>query len=205
MIRRDVIVIGCSAGGIQALQDLVPQFPPGLEASIFVTIHLLPTVQSRLPDILNHVGPLRAVHPSSGQPVEYGMIYVAPPDHHMMIEDNRVQLWRGPKENQHRPAINPLFRSAAFARGVRVAGVILTGTLDDGSAGLWMVKRHGGVAIVQDPQEAEYPEMVRSAIEYVEVDHVVTLSQMGSLLAGLANGTKQPQVPGISTPGEVVS
>jgi two-component system chemotaxis response regulator CheB len=117
------------------LVELVPQFPPNLQASVFVTIHLAPTVHSLLPELLTNAGRLRAIHPTSGQAVEHGTIYVAPPDHHMIIEDNVVQLWRGPKENRHRPAINPLFRSAAFAKGGARDWVILTGTLDDGSAG----------------------------------------------------------------------
>jgi two-component system chemotaxis response regulator CheB len=204
VVRRDVIVIGASAGGVRALVELVPQLPANLKASIFVTIHLSPTVPSFLPELLTNAGPLRAIHPASGQAVEYGTIYIAPPDHHMIIEDSVVQLWRGPKENRHRPAINPLFRSAAFARGVRVVGVVMTGLLDDGSAGLWMIKRQGGVAIVQDPSEAAFPDMVESAIEYVEIDHVVSLSRMGPLLTTLVNGAKQQaQTPGILGPGEV--
>jgi two-component system, chemotaxis family, protein-glutamate methylesterase/glutaminase len=187
-----MIVIGASAGGVEALQALVAQFPPDLPASVLVAIHLNPGVRSEMPAILSRAGRLCAMHPTSGQRIEHGRIYVAPPDHHMMVEDSIVNVWRGPKENRHRPAINPLFRSAATTYRSRVAGVLLTGLLDDGTAGLWQIKRNGGVAIVQDPATARFPDMIESALEYVSVDHIASLSEMGALLVSLATGEEEP-------------
>jgi two-component system chemotaxis response regulator CheB len=121
-------------------------------------------------------------------------IYVAPPDYHLLIEsDHTLNLWRGPKENNFRPAINPLFRSAAVVFNERVAGVILSGVLDDGVAGLWWIKRYGGVALVQDPEEAQFGDMPRSALEYVEVDHVGRITQLSNTLAQLATGADKEE------------
>jgi two-component system chemotaxis response regulator CheB len=130
-------------------------------------------------------GPLPASYPNDDQKIEPGHIYIAPPDRHMLIEDGHINVWHGPKENRHRPAINPLFRSAAVAHGARTIGVILSGCLDDGSAGLWQIKRRGGIAIVQEPAEATFSMMVESALEYVDVDYTLTLRQMGDLLPRL--------------------
>ena len=183
---QDIIVIGASAGGVEALQVLVSELPPDLPAALFITIHIPAVLKSELPNILKRAGRLPAIHPSANETIEPGVIYIAPPDRHMLVEGDRVSLWKGPRENRHRPAINPLFRSAAMCCGARVAGVVMTGTLDDGSAGLWLIKRNGGVTIVQ--QDPLFPEMVRNACEYVEIDYEVTLSLMGSLLTTLARG-----------------
>jgi two-component system chemotaxis response regulator CheB len=185
---HDIVVIGASAGGIEALRQLLRGIPPDFPAAVLVVVHLRPRGPSSLPSILSHSGSLPAAFASADEPIEPGRIYVAPPDHHMIVEDWRVQLWRGPKENLHRPAINTLFRSAAVSHRARVVGVILSGFLDDGSAGLWWIKRYGGVTVVQDPSEATFPEMAQNAIEYVEIDHVVRLCQMGKLLSDLAAG-----------------
>ena len=152
-LARDIIVIGASAGGIAALKELTSHLAPDLNASLFIVQHIMASRRSELPKILSGSGRLPAVHPVSGQHIEPGVIYVAPPDYHLIIEDGAVQLWHGPKENYHRPAINPLFRSAAVTYGERVIGVILSGSLDDGVSGLWGVKKYGGVTIVQDPQK----------------------------------------------------
>jgi two-component system chemotaxis response regulator CheB len=140
-----------------------------------------------LPAILNRAGPLEALHPGDGTTIEHGHIYVAPPDHHLLIEYGKMRVVRGPKENRHRPAIDPLFRSAAQAYGSRVIGVILTGSLDDGTAGLLAIKRAGGLAVVQDPNDALYPSMPMSALTYVEVDYTLPLEDISSLLERLAN------------------
>jgi two-component system chemotaxis response regulator CheB len=173
MPRRDIIVVGASAGGVEALQSLAGTLPADLPAAVFVVLHVAPRSKSFLPALLNAAGPLRASHASNGMSIEPGRIYVAPPDHHLIVERDHVQLGLGPRENHQRPCINVTFRSAAVAHGPRVAAVVLTGQLDDGTAGLWDVKRQGGVAIVQHPEEAAFPSMPLSALRDVEVDHVV--------------------------------
>lgn len=142
MGAQDIVVMGSSAGGVQALQSIVSGLPADLQAAVFIVLHI-GNNRSALPEILSSAGPVPAVHPSGGEVVENGKIYIAPPDHHMLIEQDRVCLWHGPKENRTRPAVNPLFRSAAENYGPRVTGVILTGALDDGTAGLAMIKRRG--------------------------------------------------------------
>jgi two-component system, chemotaxis family, protein-glutamate methylesterase/glutaminase len=187
MPGHDVIVIGASAGGVEALARLVSSLPEDLPAALFLVLHIPAQNPSMLPDILNRVGPLHALHPVDGQEIQYGHIYVAPPDHHLIVEEGIIRIIRGPKENRHRPAIDPLFRSAARTYGTRVVGVILTGSMDDGTAGLLAIKRSGGETIVQDPQDALFASMPHSAITHVEVDHILPLSDMGPLLAQVAN------------------
>jgi len=183
---HDIIVIGASAGGVEALKELVRCFPPDLPASIFVVIHVPPTAPSILPEILSRCGPLPAIHPENGDAIEPGRIYVAPPEHHLTLERGVIRVMRGPRENGHRPAVDPLFRSAARAYGPRVVGVVLTGALDDGTAGLMSIKSRGGLAVVQDPNEAVVPEMPRSAIAHLKVDYILPLSKISSLIARLA-------------------
>lgn len=186
-----IIVIGVSAGGVNALQILVRLLPANLQSAVFVVMHMSPDGPGLLPQILNAAGSLSASFGKDGEQFLMGRIYVAPPDHHMLIEaPDVIRVTRGPKENRFRPAIDPLFRSAALAFGARVAGVILTGKLDDGTAGLAAVKRRGGIAIVQDPIEAFAPSMPRSALRHVTVDHCVVLEKMAPLLAALSNGEK---------------
>ena len=182
---RDIIVVGASAGGLEPVLQLAEQLPAGLEASVFVVIHFPPEGTSVLPRLLNRHGTLTAIHPTDGQRIEHGHIYVAPPDRHMIVSGNRVDLVRGPQENGYRPSIDVLMRSAARQFGQRVIGVVLSGTLDDGTAGLLYIKRHGGVAIAQDPGEAMYPGMPRSAIDNVAVDHVLSVREMGPLILEL--------------------
>lgn len=150
---QDIIVIGASAGGVEALSTLVAGLPAGLRAAVFVVLHI-GNNPSILPEILTKAGPIPAIHPPSGELIVRGKIYVAPPDRHLLIEPNHMRLSHGPKENRARPAVNPLFRSAAAAYGQQVTGVILTGALDDGTAGLAEIKRRGGIAAVQDPKTA---------------------------------------------------
>ena len=185
MHGHDIIVIGASAGGVEALSALVSQLPPDLDAAVFIVLHVPAHSVSVLPRILSRRGGLPATHPQNGEPIQTGHIYVAPPDFHLLLRDGRIQLTRGPRENGHRPAIDPMFRSAAFAYGSRVIGVILSGALSDGAAGLEAVKMRGGSAIVQDPEEALYSGMPRSAIEQVAVDHILPLAEMGAALVRL--------------------
>ena len=188
MYPRDIIVIGTSAGGLDALRRLTAGLPADLPASIFVVRHCSPG-PSRLAEILNRSGPLPAINPIDHEPVRSGLIYVAPPDRHMLIQDGHVCTSQGPKENHSRPAIDPLFRSAARSYGARVIGVILTGDLDDGTAGLFAVKEQGGIAIVQHPDDAVYPSMPQSALKHVEIDFCLPISEMAAKLVQL---TKDP-------------
>lgn len=197
MAERNIIVVGCSVGGVEALQRLVAGLPKNFRAALLVVLHLSPQGTSVLPDILKRAGSLPAVHPNDGDPILLGNIYVAPPDNHLLIEDGRMRILRGPKENRHRPAVDPLFRSAARWYGQRVIGIVLTGSLDDGTAGLLSIKKRGGIAIVQDPNDAMCGDMPRSAIETVQVDYVATLAEIPDLLKKLIavavteNGTGQ--------------
>ena len=186
MPGHDIVVVGASAGGVEALMKLVSKLPANLPASVFIVLHIPAQGPSLLPEILSRSGRLKAVHPIDGAAIQQGCIYVAPPDLHLLLEPGHIHIVRGPKENRHRPAIDPLFRSAAAAYGPRVVGVILTGALDDGTAGLLAIKRLGGVAIVQDPREAFYPSMPLNALEHVKVDYKLPLSEIGPLIARLA-------------------
>lgn len=188
MQNPDVIVIGASTGGVEALSGLVKALPPAFPAAIFVVTHTAPHGPGLLAEILSHAGALPATHARDGEIFQTGKIYVAPPDQHMLLGAGGVlRLSRGPKENRSRPAIDPLFRSAALAFGSRVIGVILTGALDDGAAGLAAVKACGGLAVVQSPRDARAPSMPLSALRAVTADHCVPLSEMGPLLTRLAS------------------
>jgi two-component system, chemotaxis family, protein-glutamate methylesterase/glutaminase len=200
-VGRDVIVLGASAGGVQALCQVIESLPPGFPAAVFVVLHLSAHGRSVLPAILQRSGCLPASHPSEGEVIQPGRIYVAPPDRHLAIRDGHVHLSRNASENGHRPAIDVLFRTAARSYGPRVVGVVLTGNLDDGTAGLAAIKQCGGVAIVQDPEEADYPSMPESAIANVPVDHVLPLADIGPLLDELS---RQPRPAEVADPcGEV--
>ena len=181
----DIIVVGASAGGIEALRMLIGALPADLPASLFIVVHTSPETPSLLADILTYSGKLPATNVTDGERIQKGRIYVAPPDRHLLVEPNRVRVTRGPKENRFRPAIDPLFRSAAQTYGPRVAGIILTGYMDDGTAGLWTVKQLGGTAIVQDPADALVPFMPLSAMTHVKVDYCVPLEEIAPLLVQL--------------------
>lgn len=190
MPGRNVVVVGFSAGGVEAAARLVAGLPPELPAAVLVVHHFPANSISALPSILSRAGPLPAVHAVHNQEIEPGRIYVAPPDRHMLLgEKKRIHLSRGPRENGHRPAIDPLFRSAARELGPRVVGVLLSGSLDDGTLGLMAVKRHGGVAVVQDPGEAMYPAMAQSAIDRVDVELVLPVQEIAQLVTRL---TREP-------------
>jgi two-component system, chemotaxis family, protein-glutamate methylesterase/glutaminase len=185
--RRDIIMIGTSAGGVEPLKRLVADLPADLPAALFVILHLPPWHRSELPSVLSYSGRLPASHPVSGQLVRPGHIYIAPPDYHMLLdEENKIQLWRGPKENRHRPSINASFRSAAVNYRERVIGVVLSGMLDDGATGLWWIKHYGGLAIVQDPRETQFPDMPCAAMEHVDVDYVTAAAKIGALVNELS-------------------
>jgi two-component system chemotaxis response regulator CheB len=180
---RRIVVIGASSGGIEALETIVSRLPAGFPAPICVVVHTSPEAPGVLDFVLRQAGPLAAINAASGDRLEDGHIYVAPPDHHLLVEPGQLRLTRGPKENRFRPAIDPLFRSAAQVFGPGAIGVVLTGQLDDGTAGLWTIKQLGGVAIVQDPSDARYPSMPESAIRHVAVDYVVRLDELAATLS----------------------
>ena len=187
MPGHDIIVIGTSAGGLKALGAIVGALPADINAVLFIVQHLAPDNPSILPKILSDVSALPAHHPSDRELIQTGRIYVAPPDHHLLVNQGSMRVVRGPQENRFRPAIDALFRSAARAYGSRVVGVVLTGYLDDGTVGLQAIKKRGGVAIVQDPSESEYPSMAKSALRYVRVDHCSSLAEIPDLLVRLSN------------------
>src|SRR5205085_2097950 len=190
-----IIVIGASAGGVEASRQVVAGLPDDLPATVFVALHLPPEARSTLPEILARSGPLTASHPRDGEPLRRGHIFVAPPDHHLLLEADRVLVKRGPLHNRHRPAIDPLFRSASLAFGPRVIGVVLSGTLDDGTDGLVTIKRRGGLAVVQDPATALFSGMPASAAGAVEVDHLVPVEGIGPLLGRLAGQSVDREAP----------
>jgi two-component system, chemotaxis family, protein-glutamate methylesterase/glutaminase len=191
MPGHDLILLGASAGGVEAVSAAVAGFPVDLNAAVCVVIHLRPDAASRLPEILARVTPLSVVAARNGMALQPGVVYVGVPDLHMLIEageddEPRVRLVRGPRENRTRPAVDPLFRSAALAFGPRVVAVVLSGALDDGTAGLWAVKDRGGLAVVQEPEDAAVPSMPSSALAEVAVDHVAPARELGPLIARLA-------------------
>lgn len=194
MDKRDILAIGSSAGGITALRRLFAAMPRDVMATVFVVQHIGAT-HSVLPVLLSRAGWLPAFHPEDGEPVREGWIHVAPPDHHLLVKDGSALVRRGARENRCRPSIDPLFRSVAVAYGVRVVGLILTGTLDDGTAGLRAVKRCGGLAMVQDPADAEWPDMPRNAMRHTSVDACAPLSDLPALLARRLTEPSGPPVP----------
>jgi two-component system, chemotaxis family, protein-glutamate methylesterase/glutaminase len=184
--QRDLVVIGASAGGIEAVSQILAGLPERFPATLLVVIHIPSSSPGTLPLIFGRRTQLAVAHPVNRQRIETGAVYIAPPDRHLMVQDGHVRLVRGPRENRHRPAIDPLFRSAAVSHGERVIGVILTGALDDGSAGLRAIKERGGIAIVQDPEEAPYSSMPRSAMSATRVDHSLRLEALVDKLLELA-------------------
>jgi two-component system, chemotaxis family, protein-glutamate methylesterase/glutaminase len=177
-----LVVVGASAGGIEALTRLAAAMPADFPGAVCVVLHTSAQSPGVLHGILDRAGPLPARAVSGGERPLPGHIYVAPPDQHLVVEPNRLRLTKGPRENRFRPAIDPLFRSAAQVYGPAAVGVVLTGNLDDGTAGLWAIKQLGGVAIVQNPADAAYPSMPESALKHVKVDHIVPLAEIAPLL-----------------------
>ena len=186
MPGHDRIVIGASAGGVEALIAVVRGLPRDLPAALFVVLHVPPDGESVLPHILSHAGSLPAAHPQDGDLIEDGHIYVAPPDYHLLVERDHVRVVRGPRENRYRPAVDPLFRSTARAYGPRVVAVVLSGMLDDGAAGMAAVHARGGIGVVQDPNDALFPGMPTSAMRYNNPEYRVPATEIGPLLVRLA-------------------
>ena len=186
------MAIGGSAGGFVALEQIIKALPADFPASVFVVLHLNPNSPSVLPTLLARMGALPACRPVDGEMILPGRIYVAPPDHHMLLRPGRVFLRRGPHENRTRPAINPLFRSAAVAYRSRVIGVVLSGMLDDGATGLTAIRQCGGIGVVQDPDDAVWNEMPRNALRQNAVEHVAPAGSLAPLLHRLV---REPRVP----------
>lgn len=197
ILSGHLVVVGASAGGITALMELAQTLPAGFAAPVCVVQHVGAN-PSILPELLATRGPHPALHARDGQLLTPGVIHVAPPDHHMLVEGRYLRLTRGPRENHTRPAIDPLFRSAALAWAHRTIGVVLTGYMDDGSAGLAAIKKRGGIAVVQDPRTAQEPSMPQSALAKVDADYTLPVAEIGPLLSRLVQ-----QPPGPSAAEEV--
>lgn len=185
MAHRDLVVIGASAGGVEALQQILRQLSPDFDAAVLIVLHTSNHAGSVLPRILERAGTLPVSQPADGETIQHGHVYVAPPDYHMIVEGDLIRVIQGPRENLHRPAIDPLFRSAAAAYGQRAIGVILTGALDDGTSGLMVLAARGGTAIVQDPQSAMFASMPASALEQVPEAEVLPLPDIAARLEEL--------------------
>lgn len=183
MATFPVIGIGASAGGVEAMRSLFGALPPDLPAAVVVVLHLSPHAPSRLDRVLSDVARLPVAAAADGDRVEPGHVYVATPDRHLILDGEHLRLGRGPKECRVRPAVDVLFRSLALSCGPLAAGVVLSGVLDDGTAGLWSLKEHGGRTFAQDPVDAMHSGMPQSAIEHVAVDAVASAGQLGQQLA----------------------
>lgn len=186
-VSRDVIVIGASAGGVMALMELFAAFPPDMPASVGVVLHRS-AARSELAHVLGRRSRLRVIEPDGSLPFTHGRIYLAPPDHHLLIENEQIVIQRGPKEHSTRPAVDPLFRSAAGRYGSRVVGVLLTGCGEDGVSGLIAISHAHGLTLAQDPEEAYMPYMPLNALRYDEIDGMMGIKDLAPALAALAHG-----------------
>jgi two-component system, chemotaxis family, protein-glutamate methylesterase/glutaminase len=186
--QRNIIVIGGSAGALDAMLEIVAAFPREFPGTIFIVSHIGGN-RSHLPALLTSAGLLPATHPESGEPIHAGHIYIAPPDQHMLVNDGRIRLSRGPRQHFTRPAIDPLFGSAAEFYGPCVIGVVLSGTGGDGTAGLDAIHRAGGITVIQEPRDALYPEMPQSARRAIQIDHIAGRAELPALLRSLSSET----------------
>ncbi|HMH30681.1 MAG TPA: chemotaxis protein CheB [Steroidobacteraceae bacterium] len=195
-LRGKLVVIGASLGGVSALQKIAADLPANFPVPVAIVLHIGAN-NSTLPDLLAAVGPNTASHAQNGEPLRAGHLFVAPPGQHLLVSDGNLRLTKGPKENWARPAIDPLFRSAALSYGARAIGIVLTGNLDDGTAGLQAIKSCGGIAIVEDPATAFAPSMPASALESVAIDYVLPIEAIGNQLRELVmqENRSSPSVP----------
>lgn len=186
--RRDIVVIGASAGGVETLMALFSKLPAGLPATVMVVIHRSPVHEGRLAYVFGRKSALPVSEPRDGEPLKVGCIYVAPRDHHLLVDDGAFRLNRGPKEHHTRPAVDPLFKTAAVSYAERVVGVLVSGGGDDGVSGLMAIKQRGGLTMVQDLDEAPHPSMPMHALLYDHVDAVLRIDEMASALTALVAG-----------------
>jgi len=189
MVNVNTVVVGASAGGVEALRVLIAGLPADFPAAVLVVLHIPAHTPSQLHSILGRAGSLPVTSAEDGEAIVAGHVYVAPADRHLLVEDDHLRLTRGPKENRVRPAIDVLFRSAAYSLGPRVVGIVLSGMLDDGTAGLWAIKDQGGIALVQSPEDALHPSMPESALLHVAVDHTLPVAAMPALLTKIVHDT----------------
>ena len=189
---RNIVVIGASAGGLEAIIDVVRELPEDLGAAVFIVQHIPSYARSNIDRVIQSYTKLRVVKPEDGAAPQANCIYVARADRHLMVEPGRIVVSKGPRENRFRPAVDALFRSAAHAYRNRVVSVVLSGALNDGSSGSWTVKRFGGITIVQDPEEAMFDDMPRETMQYTEVDHILSARRIGEKLSELCKRQIHP-------------
>ncbi|MEU8268349.1 chemotaxis protein CheB [Sphaerisporangium sp. NPDC049002] len=192
---RDLVVVAASAGGVEALRDLLAALPSDLAAAVLIVLHVPSRGSSALAGILDRAGPLKAAVAGDGEPLRHGRVYVAPPDHHLLVQGGAVRLSRGPRHNGHRPAADPLFLSAALEGGPRTIAVVLSGTLDDGARGCAAVERHHGAVAVQDPRESAFEGMPRAAIAATTTAEVMTVRRIAEWIARQSRRTTTPEAP----------
>lgn len=195
MANRDVLAIGTSAGGVKALLFLVERLPANFPAAILLTIHLSGHSRSALDEILTRAGALPAAFAGDGQRLAAGRIFIAPPGRHLLVDGNTLSLGAGPRENNARPAIDPMLRSVAVCCGYRSVGVVMTGTQDDGASGLWAINECGGTSVVQDPRDAAFPEMPLNALKQAKPAHIAPLADMPALLESLVRQPAARPIP----------
>ncbi len=200
MANRDLVAIGTSAGGVEALLQMARKLPPDFSAAVLVTIHMSAHHQSELDLLLSRNGPLPAYFARDGETYAKSCIYIAPPDRHLLVEGDALRLGSGPRENNSRPAIDPMLRSAALCCGARSIGVVLTGTLGDGASGLWALDQCGGISVVQDPKDAKFAEMPLNALTRLMPDHVAPLADIPALLHNLV---RQPAGKPVAAPASL--
>lgn len=202
MTAKRLVVIGTSSGGIETLRTIVAGLPETFSAAVCIVLHIGPESPGVVPEILARSGRLPVSPACDGQRIQSGHIYVAPSDRHLLIEPGRLRVTKGPREHGFRPAIDPLFRSAAQVYGPALVGIVLTGNLDDGTAGLWTIKKLGGTTIVQDPQDALFPSMPQHALDHVDPDYVVPASRMASLMDEITSKTPHAREP-VAVPAHI--
>jgi two-component system chemotaxis response regulator CheB len=198
-----IVVIGAAAGGLDALIVMVQNLQKGLDVAYCIVLHLSrKAIGDFIVHRLSQVTTMPSQLAENGADIQTDNIYIARPNQHLLVKDNKLILGGGPEENRFRPSIDVLFRSAAVAYNAKAIGIILSGMLDDGTSGMWAIKRSGGTCVVQDPKQAEYPDMPLSVINNMEVDHVVTLQEIGSLIATI---TKEKKARKTTVPKDVIA